>query len=98
MLFKDDLCGATYERQEATAMLAKEVDLVLVVGGKMSSNTTKLYKLAKTLREKSYFIENTEELKKEWFEGIKRVGITSGASTPDWVVEEIEEWIENEIA
>ena len=60
--FKDDLCGATYERQEAISMLAKEVDVVIVIGGSMSSNTQKLYKISKGLNENSYLIGESKEI------------------------------------
>lgn len=92
-VFKDDLCGATYERQEAVARMAKEVDVVIVIGGKMSSNTQKLFKIAKSLNEKSYFIEETYEINQNWFQGINSVGISAGASTPDYLIDEVEEKI-----
>lgn len=93
--FKDDLCGATYERQEAVTRLAKETDMVLIVGGRMSSNTNKLYKIAKEMNGRSYFVENTADIDLSWFEGVKTVGISAGASTPHYLIEDIERYIEN---
>ncbi len=93
--FKDDLCGATYERQEAITRLAKEVDMVVVIGGKMSSNSNKLYKIAKEENSRSYFVEGIDEIKKEWFEGISTVGLSAGASTPDYLIDAVETYIEN---
>jgi 4-hydroxy-3-methylbut-2-enyl diphosphate reductase len=92
-IFKDDLCGATYERQEAIGRLAKEVDMLIVIGGKMSSNTQKLYKIGKDLNEKTYLIEEKNEINKEWFQGIKSIGLSAGASTPDYLIDEVEEYL-----
>ena len=91
--FKDDLCGATYERQEAISMLAKEVDVVIVIGGSMSSNTQKLYKISKGLNENSYLIGESKEINKNWFINKKSVGISAGASTPEYLIDEVEEKI-----
>lgn len=91
--FKDDLCGATYERQEAIARMSKEVDTVIVIGGRMSSNTQKLYKIAKSLNERSYLIEEPHEIMEKWFEGVNSVGISAGASTPDYLIDEVEDRI-----
>jgi 4-hydroxy-3-methylbut-2-enyl diphosphate reductase len=91
--FKDDLCGATYERQEAISMLAKEVDVVIVIGGNMSSNTQKLYKISKGLNENSYLIGESKEIDKNWFINKKSVGISAGASTPEYLIDEVEEKI-----
>lgn len=92
-IFKDDLCGATYERQEAIGRLAKEVDMLIVIGGKMSSNTQKLYKIGKDLNEKTYLIEEKNEINKNWFQGIKSIGLSAGASTPDYLIDEVEEYL-----
>ena len=83
------ICSATSIRQKETKELAGKVDVMLVVGGKNSSNTTKLYQIAKSVNPKSFHIESKEEIKEEWFEGAESVGITAGASTPQWVIEEI---------
>lgn len=93
--FKDDLCGATYERQEAIARMAKEVDVVVVIGGRMSSNTQKMYKISKELNKASFLIEEPEELNKEWFEGVSTIGISAGASTPDYLIDETEDRIKS---
>ncbi len=93
--FKDDLCGATYERQEAITRLAKEVDLVIIIGGRMSSNSNKLYKIAKEENSRSYFVEGIEEIKKEWFKGVNTVGLSAGASTPDYLIDAVETYIKN---
>ena len=82
------ICNATSERQKAAAELAEKVDLMLVIGGKNSANTTRLYQLCKE-KCKTYHIETAEELQDQWFDKIKKIGITAGASTPDWIIKEV---------
>ncbi len=83
------ICNATSERQEDVYRLAPQVDVMVVVGGKNSGNTRRLYEISKSLNPNSYHVETEQELRKEWFEGIKRVGITAGASTPDWIIQKV---------
>ena len=83
------ICNATAQRQESAIALAKQVELMLVVGGKNSANTGRLAELCKEVCDKCYHIETVEEMKAEWFEGIAHVGVTAGASTPDWVINEV---------
>lgn len=84
------ICGATYERQIAVEKLAREVDIVFIVGDLASSNTKKLYNLSKSINKRSYLIQDKLELKKEWLQNIERIGITAGASTPEKIILEIE--------
>ena len=82
------ICTATDQRQEAAIKLARQVDLMLVIGGKNSANTTRLAQLcAKECQ--TYHIETAAELQDEWFDKIKKIGITAGASTPDWIIKEV---------
>ncbi|SMP11928.1 4-hydroxy-3-methylbut-2-enyl diphosphate reductase [Desulfurobacterium pacificum] len=83
------ICNATYIRQKEAKELAKNVDVMLIVGGKNSSNTTKLYQISKTVNENSFHVESEEEIDKDWFKNAKKVGITAGASTPQWVIEKV---------
>lgn len=83
------ICSATSIRQKETRELAEKVDIMLIVGGKNSSNTTKLYQIARSVNPRSFHIESKEEIEENWFEGAERVGITAGASTPQWVIDEI---------
>ena len=83
------ICSATSVRQKEAGELARKVDVMLVVGGKNSSNTTKLYQIAKSVNPKSFHIESKDEIDERWFKGAESVGITAGASTPQWVIEEI---------
>ena len=82
------ICTATDQRQAAAIDLASKVDLMLVIGGKNSANTTRLAQLCseKCL---TYHIETAAELHDEWFDKIKKIGITAGASTPDWIIKEV---------
>ncbi|MDO5043432.1 MAG: 4-hydroxy-3-methylbut-2-enyl diphosphate reductase [Slackia sp.] len=80
---KNTICFATRQRQNSAADLADEVDAIVVIGGKNSSNTTHLYDICKAHCERSYFIECVEEIDSAWFAGCETVGVTAGASTPD---------------
>ena len=87
------ICSTTRIRQEAAAKLAQEVDFMIVIGGKHSSNTIKL---AETCRNyvPTYHIEGCQELKSTWFQEKFIVGVTAGASTPDWIIKEVVEQME----
>jgi 4-hydroxy-3-methylbut-2-enyl diphosphate reductase len=87
--FRDTVCRPTKDRQVAVRELAKEVDLMIVVGGRNSSNTKKLKLVCDGLGVKAYHIERASELAPEMFEGHEHVGITAGTSTPQEVIEEV---------
>jgi len=89
------ICKTTTVRQKEAKELAKKVDLMIVLGGKMSSNTKKLTEICKEELEKTYHIETVKELKKSWFKGVKKVGITAGASTPKEHIQEVIDIIKN---
>ena len=82
------ICTATDQRQAAAIDLAQRVDMMLVIGGKNSANTTRLAQLCAT-KCKTYHIETAQELQDEWFDKIEKIGITAGASTPDWIIKEV---------
>ena len=82
------ICNATTERQNAAVELAKEVEVMIVIGGKKSNNTRKLFQLVSEITQ-SYWIENSTELKTEWFTDVEKVGITAGASTPEAAIEKV---------
>lgn len=82
------ICTATDQRQTAAIDLAGQVDLMLVIGGKNSANTTRLAQLCAE-HCLTYHIETAAELQDEWFDKIKKIGITAGASTPDWIIKEV---------
>lgn len=87
------ICNSTILRQKETKEIANMVDLMIVAGGKNSANTTQLANLCIASPVKTYHIETASELKEEWLKDILRVGITAGASTPDWIIDEIEDRI-----
>ena len=82
------ICTATDQRQTAAIDLAEQVDMMLVIGGKNSANTTRLAQLCAE-HCLTYHIETAAELRDEWFDKIKKIGITAGASTPDWIIKEV---------
>lgn len=90
------ICKSTTERQKSAFELAKEVDIILVIGGKESANTTRLVEIGRNQGVKTYHIETKNHLKNKWFHPEDKVGITSGASTPDWitneVIDKLKEW------
>lgn len=83
------ICNATSQRQKAAKELASAVDLMIVIGGYNSSNTRKLAELCKNVGTKTYHIEEAKELDPAWLKKAKNVGITAGASTPDWIIKEV---------
>ncbi len=83
------ICDATDLRQKHALELAKNVDIMIVIGGRNSANTRRLYELIKESGKKVYHIETADEIQKEWFNGVKNVGVTAGASTPDWIISSV---------
>lgn len=88
------ICNATFENQDAAAVLAKKADIMIVIGGKHSSNTKQLHSICKSYCDTSYLVENEKELNPAWFEGKRLCGISAGASTPDWIVQNVIDKIE----
>ncbi len=80
------ICEPTTERQNALRKMAREVDAILAIGGKKSSNTARLAEVGRSYGIPSYHIERADEISDEWLEGIERIGVTAGASTPDDVI------------
>jgi len=85
----DTICQATILRREATLELAGTVDIMLVVGGRTSSNTKRLYQMCLDHGVPSRFVETADEIDPSWFHGCRKVGLTTGTSTPDWVIEQV---------
>ncbi|MFH0930132.1 MAG: 4-hydroxy-3-methylbut-2-enyl diphosphate reductase [Candidatus Moraniibacteriota bacterium] len=88
-VFFNTICPSTNDRQKEVRALAKNNDVVVVIGGKDSANSRMLYEISRAINKKTYFIENARQLKKNWFNGIKRTAISAGASTPEWIIEEV---------
>mgnify|MGYP000545472023 CR=1 FL=1 len=89
------ICSSTAQRLKETGRIAKKVNVMFVVGGKNSANTTQLALLCKSLGVPIYHIETASEIKKEWIKGADYIGITAGASTPDWIIKDVEKRIRN---
>ncbi len=83
------ICNATFENQEAVQKVAKRADIMIIIGGKNSSNTKELYSIAKKNCFESYHIEDETELDSSWFESKSFCGISAGASTPDWIIQNV---------
>ncbi len=84
------ICKPTKDRQSAAAALSKRMEIMIVIGGRNSSNTHKLADTCKmNLPNDTYHVETAQELEPKWFEGKTKVGITAGASTPDYLIEEV---------
>jgi 4-hydroxy-3-methylbut-2-enyl diphosphate reductase len=86
---KQDICYATQNRQDAVKFMAPQVDLVIVVGSKASSNSNRLRELAEKLGVPAYMVDSPDQLEAKWFEGKKRVGLTAGASAPETLAQAI---------
>jgi 4-hydroxy-3-methylbut-2-enyl diphosphate reductase len=91
----NEICRATQERQEAAVEAAKEVDLVIVVGSPRSSNSQRLVEVVRKLGGKpAYLVDELEDIDAEWFRGARKVGVTSGASTPSKLTRQVIEHLE----
>ncbi len=89
LIIENTICEATRVRQLAAEELSKEVDMMLVIGGKHSSNSIKLYEVCKKHCKNTYHIETINEIQMINFGNCDKIGITAGASTPDWIINEI---------
>ncbi|HWP19276.1 MAG TPA: 4-hydroxy-3-methylbut-2-enyl diphosphate reductase [Burkholderiaceae bacterium] len=86
---KQDICYATQNRQDAVKLLAREVDVVIVVGSPTSSNSNRLREVAARLGTPAYMVDGPADLRPEWLEGKRRVGVTAGASAPELLVQQV---------
>jgi 4-hydroxy-3-methylbut-2-enyl diphosphate reductase len=87
------ICNSTALRLRETAEMARKADVMVVVGGKNSANTTQLANLCRSLSVKTHHIETADEIDDRWFCDARKTGITAGASTPDWIIKEVEKRI-----
>lgn len=95
ILVHNTICDATRKRQEACINLASKCDVMLIVGGKNSSNTKKLYELSKEICPNTFLIENYKEIPYNYIDKNTIVGVSAGASAPDWIIEEVISMLEN---
>ncbi len=86
---KDDICYATQNRQDAVKTLARTVDMVLVVGSPNSSNSNRLREVAQAQGTKAYMIDGPDDIRPEWLEGVRNLGLTAGASAPEILVQQV---------
>ncbi len=83
------ICDATSVRQDEARKIARQVDLMLIVGGFNSANTTRLAQICRELQAKTHHIETAAQIDPSWFVGVEKAGITAGASTPGWIIDEV---------
>ena len=93
---KEDICYATQNRQDAVKQLALQVDLVLVIGSKNSENSNQLVKVARALGKPAYLIDDQSAIDAQWLNGLSIVGITSGASVPEQLVQQAVEFFQSQ--
>ena len=93
---KNDICYATQSRQDAVKTLSQDSDLVLVVGSPNSSNSNRLKEVAQRQGAKSYLIDSAKEIQIQWLENCQQVGVTAGASAPEYLVEEVVEFLKSQ--
>ena len=90
---RDDICYATQNRQDAVKDVARRADVVLVIGSDNSSNSNRLVEVSRALGTPAYLIDDETEIDPSWFDGARTVGVTSGASAPEWLVDRVVGWL-----
>jgi 4-hydroxy-3-methylbut-2-enyl diphosphate reductase len=90
---RDDICYATQNRQDAVKVIAPRSDVVLVIGSRNSSNSNRLAELSKELGTPAYLVDDEETVDPRWLAGASTVGLTSGASAPEWLVHRMVAWL-----
>jgi len=83
------ICNATFENQDAIRTLSKKADVMIIIGGKNSSNTKQLFSIAQDYCRESYHIEDEHDIETSWFKEKELCGISAGASTPDWIIQNV---------
>jgi (E)-4-hydroxy-3-methyl-but-2-enyl pyrophosphate reductase len=89
------ICESTHTRRREAIELTRAAEAMLIVGGKNSSNTTKLFESVRRIQPHTYHIETADEIRPEWFSGLHKVGIAGGASTPNAIIEKVERRVKN---
>ena len=90
---KDDICYATQNRQDAVKKMAADCQVVLVIGSSTSSNSNRLREVAELCGARAYLVDGAADVKPEWLQNIKRIGVTAGASAPESLVRELIDWL-----
>ncbi len=91
------ICQATAVRQKEAVEIARKTDCMIVIGGNNSGNTERLATICKKIQPCTHHIETAEEIHPKWLAGKKRVGLTAGASTPSWIIDDVVRWIEGTV-
>ncbi len=91
------ICNATFENQDAVRKISKVADVMIIIGGKNSSNTKQLFNIAHENCEDSYHIEDENDIDFSWFKGKKFCGLSAGASTPDWIIQNVIDSIQKSV-
>ena len=91
------ICNATFENQEAVRKISNQADIMIIIGGKNSSNTKQLFSISHDDCQDSYHIEDEKDIDFSWFKDKKFCGISAGASTPDWIIQNVVDAIEKNI-
>lgn len=91
------ICSATEQRQREARAISEQADAMIVIGGKNSSNTKKLYEICSERCKNTYFIQTKDDLEDSTFQCFDYVGITAGASTPNKIIEEVQKYVRNEL-
>lgn len=94
-LAKETQCRAVYGREDKLVRFAEENDIVIFVAGRNSSNGKSLYHICLNNNERTYFIEDIDEIDNAWFDGVQKVGVTGATSTPTWYMQKVKKYIEN---
>ncbi|MBR4164651.1 MAG: 4-hydroxy-3-methylbut-2-enyl diphosphate reductase, partial [Lachnospiraceae bacterium] len=97
VLVLNTICNATQERQQEAEQIARLVDGMIVVGGRSSSNSRKLFDICRGVCRNTIFVGSVRELSAEWFSGIRILGITAGASTPQNIIQEVQTYVRTEL-
>lgn len=90
----DSICLTTHNRQTEIKELAAKNDVMVVIGSPESANSNRLFEIAQKVNPKTYFVENASQLQAKWFAGCQKVGISAGASTPSWIIDEVVQYLQ----
>jgi 4-hydroxy-3-methylbut-2-en-1-yl diphosphate reductase len=89
LVFCNTICRPTMTKQEEIKSMPLQNDVMVVIGSRSSANTRRLYEISRHLNKKTYWVQSKKDIQAGWFEGARSAGITAGASTPDWITQEI---------